>query len=61
MGAMRRQMPPFVWCSMIAVGTALQQSTAVNAVANPIRKVVTMLQNMQKQVEEEGEQEKKTL
>jgi septal ring factor EnvC (AmiA/AmiB activator) len=59
MGAMKRQMPLFVWCSMIAVGTGLQQSTAVNAVANPIRKVVTMLQNMQKQVEEEGEQEKK--
>jgi len=27
--------------------------------ANPIRKVVTMLQNMQKKVEEEGEREKK--
>jgi len=31
----------------------------VTAVANPIRKVVTMLQNMQKKVEEEGDVEKK--
>merc|ERR1719384_153593 len=38
---------------------ATQQSSQAMGVANPIRKVVTMLQNMQKKVEEEGEAEKK--
>jgi len=46
-------------CSLIVVGTGLQQHSEVTAVANPVRKVVTMLQNMQKKVEEEGEIEKK--
>jgi len=47
--------------SLVVVGTGLQQHSEVTAVANPVRKVVTMLQNMQKKVEEEGEIEKKTL
>merc|ERR1740127_443024 len=33
-------------------------SQAENAAANPIRKVVTMLQNMVKKIEAEGEKEK---
>merc|ERR1719261_1206069 len=41
---------------LAAVASASQQ--AENAQANPIRKVVTMLQNMQKKVEAEGEKEK---
>jgi len=45
--------------SLVVVGTGLQQHSEVTAVANPVRKVVTMLQNMQKKVEEEGEIEKK--
>jgi peptidoglycan hydrolase CwlO-like protein len=36
---------------------AAQETTALRA--NPIRRVVTLLQNMQKKVEEEGEKEKK--
>jgi len=53
----------FLFAAFIVItgGTALQQSTEERTGANPIRKVVTMLQNMQKQVEEEGEREKKTL
>jgi len=51
----------FLFAAFIVItgGTALQQSTEERTGANPIRKVVTMLQNMQKQVEEEGEREKK--
>merc|ERR1719361_2466300 len=38
---------------------AVRLGASTTAGANPIRKVVTMLQNMQKQVEEEGAAEKK--
>jgi len=48
-----------VLCSLVVVGFGLQQGSEVKATANPVRKVVTMLQNMQKKVEEEGETEKK--
>jgi len=48
-----------VLCSLFIVGFGLQQGSEVKAAANPVRKVVTMLQNMQKKVEEEGETEKK--
>jgi len=48
-----------VLCSLVVVGFGLQQGSEVKAAANPVRKVVTMLQNMQKKVEEEGEAEKK--
>merc|ERR1712226_1478781 len=37
---------------------AVRLGVSATAAANPIRKVVTMLQNMQKQVEEEGVREK---
>merc|ERR1719188_2069146 len=43
--------------SGVTHGARLRSSTT--AAANPIRKVVTMLQNMQKQVEAEGVAEKK--
>jgi len=46
-------------CSMVRMSEGAQQSSRAKGVANPIRKVVTMLQNMQKKVEEEGEVEKK--
>jgi len=46
-------------CTLVVTPGALQQSSAATTAANPIRKVVTMLQNMQKKVEEEGEAEKK--
>jgi len=46
-------------CTLVVATGALQQSSAATIAANPIRKVVTMLQNMQKNVEEEGEAEKK--
>jgi len=46
-------------CTLVVYTGALQQSSAATTAANPIRKVVTMLQNMQKKVEEEGEAEKK--
>jgi len=45
--------------SVAVVSTGLQQSSEVAGAANPIRKVVTMLQKMQKKVEQEGETEKK--
>merc|ERR1712008_641694 len=48
-----------VLCSLVVVGFGLQQGSEGKATANPVRKVVTMLQNMQKKVEEEGETEKK--
>jgi len=44
---------------MVRMSEGAQQSSRAKGVANPIRKVVTMLQNMQKKVEEEGEVEKK--
>merc|ERR1719277_2443325 len=53
------QMQLLVLCSLVVVGFGLQQGSEVKAAANPVRKVVTMLQNMQKKVEEEGEAEKK--
>merc|ERR1712032_1476735 len=37
---------------------AVRLGASATATANPIRKVVTMLQNMQKQVQEEGAREK---
>merc|ERR1719446_243641 len=40
------------------VATALGSSSDQQAAANPIRKVVTLLQSMQKKVEAEGEREK---
>jgi len=56
---MRSQVKFLVLCSVVASSGAVQQSSQAKGVANPIRKVVTMLQNMQKKVEEEGEREKK--
>merc|ERR1719199_381450 len=47
--------------AMIALSSgvsALQQGAEAHTAANPIRKVVTMLQNMVKKVESEGEKEK---
>merc|ERR1719443_2734334 len=41
----------------LAVARASQQGEAAQVTANPIRKVVTMLQNMQKKVVAEGEKE----
>jgi len=41
-----------------AAGTAVSVAEDLNAAKNPIRKVVTMLQAMQKKVEAEGEKEK---
>mmetsp|Transcript_46250 Transcript_46250/g.91669 ORF Transcript_46250/g.91669 Transcript_46250/m.91669 type:complete len:204 (+) Transcript_46250:98-709(+) len=46
-------------CGLMMTGVALQQRSEATLAANPIRKVVTMLQTMQKKVEEEGEAEKK--
>jgi septal ring factor EnvC (AmiA/AmiB activator) len=43
--------------AVIALASALQQGESAQLVANPIRKVVTMLQNMQKKVVAEGEKE----
>merc|ERR1719498_2174421 len=44
--------------ALVAVGQApLSGATAVELRKNPIRKVVTMLQDMQKTVEEEGKKE----
>jgi len=54
-----RQMQLIMMCSIAVVSSGLQQSSEVAAAANPIRQVVTMLQKMQKKVEEEGEAEKK--
>lgn len=43
---------------MLAPAAAVESRESVTALANPIRKVVTMLQSMQAKVEEEGEKEK---
>merc|ERR1719356_787510 len=43
---------------LVAVALASQQRESSHLAANPIRKVVTMLQNMQKKVVAEGEKEK---
>jgi septal ring factor EnvC (AmiA/AmiB activator) len=45
-------------CLPLLRATELVESDLQQAKANPIRKVVTMLQTMQKKVEEEGEKEK---
>jgi hypothetical protein len=42
----------------LALASASQQGETLSAAANPIRKVVTMLQNMEKKVVAEGEKEK---
>merc|ERR1719296_388612 len=42
----------------VLLATPLAAASEVNAAANPIRKVVDMLQGMQKRVQEEGEKEK---
>merc|ERR1719299_41328 len=47
-----------VLCALIAPVSAAREGEASSAAANPIRKVVTMLQNMVKKVEAEGEKEK---
>jgi len=41
----------------VAAGLQMGQASTVMATKNPIRKVVTMLQNVQKKVEQEGEKE----
>jgi len=56
---MRSQVKFLVLCNVVMMSGATQESSQAMGVANPIRKVVTMLQNMQKKVEEEGETEKK--
>jgi len=43
---------------VVTVASASQQGASTHLTANPIRKVVTMLQNMQKKVVAEGEKEK---
>jgi len=56
---MTSQMKFLVLVGVFGLNGAIKQSSQVMGVANPIRKVVTMLQNMQKKVEEEGEIEQK--
>jgi outer membrane murein-binding lipoprotein Lpp len=48
-----------VLLTILPVAAGSQEREAVAVTANPIRKVVTMLQSMQKKVSEEGEIEKK--
>jgi len=43
---------------LVPAALALESQESATALANPIRKVVTMLQSMQAKVEEEGEKEK---
>jgi len=45
--------------ALLAIASGPVSSDAAAAMANPIRKVVTMLQDMQKKVSEEGEKEQK--
>jgi len=59
MNTLMRPLQLLTLCSFAVLGIGLQLGSEVTAVANPVRKVVTMLQNMQKKVEEEGEVEKK--
>lgn len=47
-----------VLVSASAVGAEQKQATSLSAAANPIRKIVTMLQLMVKKIEAEGEEEK---
>jgi len=56
---MKSQMRYVLFCCMVLMNEATLQSSQTKTAANPIRKVVTMLQNMLKKVEEEGEAEKK--
>merc|ERR1719356_679307 len=42
----------------VANSVMIQEGTSTRAMANPIRKVVTMLESMQKKVAAEGEKEK---
>merc|ERR1719356_643234 len=42
----------------VANSVMIQEGTSTRAMANPIRKVVTMLQSMQKKITAEGEKEK---
>jgi hypothetical protein len=51
-----------VLCSLLVLsftahGAALEEKTQVN----PIRKIINLLEGMQKEIEAEGEKEKKTL
>jgi len=56
MSSIRRSLALIATC---AVSTeAVTASSSMSLVANPIRKVVTMIQRMQTQVEQEGEKEK---
>ena len=56
MSSIRRNLAIITSC---AVSTeAVMATSTVSLSANPIRKVVTMIQNMQKQVEQQGEKEK---
>jgi len=52
-------MRSFVLISLLLAGATTSHAESTAVAANPIRKVVTMLQNMQKKVEAEGEAEKK--
>jgi chromosome segregation ATPase len=52
-----RSVCAFVFLAAVALATASQQGETSSISANPIRKVVTMLQNMQKKVVAEGEKE----
>merc|ERR1719247_3149144 len=53
---MTRSSNVVIFC-LLAIPACFQAETDTGR-ANPIRKVVTMLQNMQKKVQEEGEKEK---
>merc|ERR1719253_2044097 len=46
-----------VLAAWVVGAQALEQRGSTQSVANPVRKVVTMLQNMQKKVEAEGKKE----
>jgi len=48
---------PLICLALVASGTALRSRESEASLANPIRKVVTMLQSMQTKVQEEGEKE----
>jgi chromosome segregation ATPase len=51
-------MKSVILAASLASATAYVEADSVHHAANPIRKVVNMLQNMQKKVEAEGEKEK---
>jgi len=56
MSSIRRSLAIITSCAVSS--EAVSASSTLSLSANPIRKVVTMIQNMQKQVEEQGEKEK---